>query len=83
MSPRLTLVLVIGLFILDDVVQWLSMWTQNAVVVSSNLARATIKNIEGNGKPHRETKVHFPRRKLRALSLVSATLEIEYARSSP
>ena len=31
---------------------------------------------EDNGKPHH--KVHFPRKKLRALSLVSATLEIEY-----
>ena len=32
---------------------------------------------EGNGKPSHE--FHFPRNKLRALSLVSATLEIEYA----
>ena len=32
---------------------------------------------EGSGKPPHHT--HFPRRKFRALSLVSATLEIEYA----
>ena len=32
---------------------------------------------EGNGKPSHE--FHFPRKKLRVLSLVSATLEIEYA----
>ena len=32
---------------------------------------------EGNGKPPHD--FHFPRKKLRALSLVSATLEIEYA----
>ena len=32
---------------------------------------------EGNGKPTHKT--HFPRKKLRALSLVSAMLKIEYA----
>ena len=32
---------------------------------------------EGNGKPH--YKIHFPRNKLRTLSLVSAKLEIKYA----
>ena len=32
---------------------------------------------EGNGKPPQE--FHFPREKLRALSLASATLEMEYA----
>ena len=32
---------------------------------------------EGNGKPPQ--KIHFPRQELRALSLASAKLEIEYA----
>ena len=32
---------------------------------------------EGNGKPRH--KIRFPRKKPRVLSLVSATLEIEYA----
>ena len=51
-----------------------------SVRVSSNPARVTIKNNtideEGNGKPPYD--LHFPK-KLKALSLLSDRLEIEYA----
>ena len=61
------------------VVQLSSIRTHNARVASSNPTRVTIKTVgkEDNGKaPHR---FHFHRKKLIALFLVSATLEIEYA----
>ena len=55
---------------------WLSVPTHKAKVVSLNPTNVTIKppfGEEGNGKPPH--KIHFPWKKLRALSLVSATLK--------
>ena len=61
--------------------KWLSVRTHNTGVASSSPARVTIKHVigeEGNGKPPHKT--HYHRKQLRTLSLVSATLEIEYAK---
>ena len=52
-------------------------WTHACEFDSSMRRYRNATGEEGNGKPPRE--FHFPRKKLRALSLVSATLEIEYA----
>ena len=57
----------VGFFMLDGFIGWFSPTCRIENAIGE----------EGRGKPPHE--IHFPRKQLRALSLVSTTLEIEYA----